>query len=185
MLDFMRTKSLESQRNEAARTFIKSIVDRDFAGNTSAASRKFGISQSMLSEFLAGGRGAGMKLLDAVAIYSGATVDQILGRGSEPPPPPPALPSTNLEIALAYLGAAVSPEAIEIVKAATTDLDTSSWLPIRWGRELTRVQRELLEADGVELPPEAGAVRGRQRPAPPPPPLVTVAEPVKRYRKLG
>jgi len=146
MLLHMRTKSLELQSNEAARSYVRDLVARDFKGNVSAASRKLKISQSMLAEFLAGGRGAGMKVLGAVARYSGATVDQILGNA---PAPPPSAPSASaLDIAIAYFGSVISPLAIARVREETAAIDTSSWLPIQWGRLLAQAQRDMLDDGG-------------------------------------
>jgi len=75
-------KKLGPERQDAARAFVRAILDRDFHGNISHAAKKFGVSQSLLSEFLSGGRGAGTKLLGGVADYAGVTWDEIVGRSS-------------------------------------------------------------------------------------------------------
>jgi len=73
-------KKLSQDRQDAARTFIRAIVEKDFGGNVTQAAKRFGVAQSMLSEFLAGGRGAGTKLLSGVADYAHVTWDEIVGR---------------------------------------------------------------------------------------------------------
>lgn len=83
----VRNKSLPLSQNEAARAFVRALVDSEFEGNTNAAAKKLGLSQSMLYEFLDGTRGAGMKLLNAVAVHTRRTIDEVVGR-----PPQIALP---------------------------------------------------------------------------------------------
>lgn len=72
-------KSLSQQQNDNARAFIKSVIDEDFEGKQTDAARKWQLSQSSISGFLSGIRGAGMKLLRAVSEYRGTTIDAILG----------------------------------------------------------------------------------------------------------
>lgn len=159
----MPSKSLSPARNDAARRFAKAIVERDFDDNKSRAAQALGVSQSMLSSFLLGDRGIGMKLLDGLVRYTGKTVEDVLG---EERPATSSAQRTALDVALEYLGGTIGPEAVAIYRAETRDVDTSTWLPLRVGRELTRIQRELLLEDGAELAPEAGAARGRQRKKP-------------------
>lgn len=90
----MRNKALGPEVNDAARSYIRDIVEKEFKGNASKASKEFRISQSMLYEFLDGSRGAGMKLLRGVAAYKGVAIDVVLGQsppvdplGGRPIPP--------------------------------------------------------------------------------------------------
>lgn len=86
-MDAVRSrKSLDIQRNNAAREFVWAVVRSDFKGNVSAASVAFEVSQSTLSAFLNGQRGAGMTLLDSVASYKSVSIDVVLGRAPAPDP---------------------------------------------------------------------------------------------------
>lgn len=76
----MRSKSLDPELNEAARKYVDRVVRERFAGNKRNAAAAFGISGSILGEFLSGTRGAGMKLLGGVAAYTGDSLDKIVGR---------------------------------------------------------------------------------------------------------
>lgn len=76
----MRSKSLDPELNEAARAYVRRVVAEKFAGNKRNAAAAFGISGSILGEFLSGTRGAGMKLLGGVAAYTGHSLDRIVGR---------------------------------------------------------------------------------------------------------
>lgn len=76
----MQNKSLEVKANEAARAFVRAIVDGDFRGNIKSAAKAFSISYTMLYEFLHETRGAGMKLLNGVAKYRRVSIDTIVGR---------------------------------------------------------------------------------------------------------
>ena len=143
----MRTKSLDPERNEAARAYVRDIVDRDFKGNVTAAARRWHISQPMLSEFLKGSRGAGMKLLEAVARHAGSSIDEIIGRPSD------VATQTPLDIAVAYLGEVISPQAIERTRGKLGEPATDDWTALQWGRALIACQRDLLtEAEDVPMP---------------------------------
>lgn len=74
----MRTKSLDPELNEAARRFVDAVVKKRFGGNKKLAAAAFGISGSVLGEFLGGTRGAGMKLLGGVARFTGQPIDAIV-----------------------------------------------------------------------------------------------------------
>lgn len=54
--------------------------------NRDSASRAFGVAQSMVSEFLAGGRGAGPKLINGIAEHTGRSIDDLYGRHVVPIP---------------------------------------------------------------------------------------------------
>lgn len=75
----MTTRSLSDERNARAREFLRELIDREFEGNISAASRALGITYSALHEVLNGRRGAGMKVLDALKAHTGKSIESILG----------------------------------------------------------------------------------------------------------
>jgi hypothetical protein len=79
-----RTKALREEENEAVRAFVRNIIRDRFDGNQSAAAKKWGVTQPMISDLLSRKRGAGMKLLSAVSTYSGISIDQILGKAPLP-----------------------------------------------------------------------------------------------------
>lgn len=82
-----RGKALKHEQNERLRQIVRDLVDKDFAGNTTAASRALGVTQPLLSELLAGGRGAGPKLIQGLADYTGRSTDDLYGRPLLPLPP--------------------------------------------------------------------------------------------------
>jgi len=76
----VKTKSLLEKQNEAVRSRMRQVVSSPrFAGNVTAAAKELRVSQSMLYEFLAKKRGAGMKILTALANYTGLSIDVLLG----------------------------------------------------------------------------------------------------------
>ena len=75
----MQGKALDAAMNDAARSFTKSVIATKYSGVVSRAAKAFGMSQAMLSEFLAGKRGAGMKMLGRIAVHEHVPVDQIIG----------------------------------------------------------------------------------------------------------
>lgn len=81
-----RGKSLEPERNERLRAIVSEIVRKDFGDNKTVAAAKFGISQLLLSEFIAGGRGVGPKLLEGIADHTGYSLDYLYGRTDHPWP---------------------------------------------------------------------------------------------------
>lgn len=129
----MRNKALDPERNASARKFVEVLVKKDFGGNTTGAAKQFGISQSLLYEFLAGTRGAGMKLLDGVSRYSGQSIDAIVGKV-------PAVPSaklSNLDVAVLFFGDRIPAEAVERVRREAAG-DENARIPYQWGVELAR-----------------------------------------------
>jgi len=134
----MRNKSLDPDTNAAVRSFVDGVVKEDFRGNTTAAARRFKVSQSMLYEFLGGKRGAGMKLLEGVASYTRQPLDVILGR--EMLSEKPRLgPLTQLEIAVAFFGHRIPQDVVRIVRerAKGKEDELDAWA---WGIELRRVR---------------------------------------------
>jgi transcriptional regulator with XRE-family HTH domain len=73
-------KSLPHAQEERVREILRGIVDGDFKGNKSAAARGLKISQSYVTETLAGNRTGGTKLLTALANYTHRSIDDLLGR---------------------------------------------------------------------------------------------------------
>ena len=57
------SKSLPSEHNERLRGVVRELVDGEFQGNASRAAKAFGVTQSLVSEFLAGARGANSRKL--------------------------------------------------------------------------------------------------------------------------
>jgi hypothetical protein len=74
------TKSLQTEHNERIRRELRAWIDKEFQGNASAAASSLGLSQSLVSEFLGGARGAGPKLINAFASKSGRSIDDLYGR---------------------------------------------------------------------------------------------------------
>lgn len=84
----VKNKSLPHEQNERVRaTILEILAGPRFQGNKSAMAKRWGISQSMLYEFLDGNRGAGMKLLGAVSKGTGMSVDELLNGTSSSPTP--------------------------------------------------------------------------------------------------
>lgn len=83
----MAGKALKGDQNDAARRYIRALMDRDFEGKQLRAAPHFGVTQGYLGEFINGRRGAGMKLLRGVAKYAGVPIEAILGDQPETPDP--------------------------------------------------------------------------------------------------
>lgn len=79
-----KTKSLTPAQNEHLREVLRELVDKDFSGNQSATAKALGVSQSLISEVLAGGRGVGPKFVQNLADYTGRTIDELYGRAPLP-----------------------------------------------------------------------------------------------------
>lgn len=73
-------KALPGEQNERLREVVRNLVALEFQGNASKAAKAIGVSQSLLSEFLGGGRGAGTKLVNALAAHTGRSIDDLYGR---------------------------------------------------------------------------------------------------------
>lgn len=72
------------ERNDLLREIVKSIRDRQFKGNSSATSRALKLeSPGYLHEFLAGGKGAGMRVIEGLVAHTGRTIDQIFASGGD------------------------------------------------------------------------------------------------------
>lgn len=64
-----RTKALPEARNERLRGLVRNVVANRFGGNATAAAAAFGVSQSLVSDFLSRKRGAGLKLIEGLASF--------------------------------------------------------------------------------------------------------------------
>jgi hypothetical protein len=135
----MKGKSLDPERNEAARGLAKRLVATDFEGNVNAAAKAFGVSQSMLYEFLDGKRGAGMKLLEGIATYRQCTLDEVIGR------PLPEPTRTELDIALRFYGAEM-PEPV-VAEARAEEAAGVRRIAREWGRWMVARKRALYDDD--------------------------------------
>jgi transcriptional regulator with XRE-family HTH domain len=78
------SKSLVDAANERVRAATRAYVRDRHGNNASAAARELGVSQPMLSEFMAGTRGAGPRLLNAIADATGYSLDYLHGRTDSP-----------------------------------------------------------------------------------------------------
>lgn len=73
------SKSLTDTQNQHARVFVRALVDSDFGGNITAAARALEVGTATLADFLRGSRGAGAKLLLAVADHAKTSVSEVTG----------------------------------------------------------------------------------------------------------
>jgi transcriptional regulator with XRE-family HTH domain len=78
MLAVVSNKTIGEERNSAVRAVVRGLIEKSFEGDQAAAAKAFGVSPSLVSEFLSGKRGAGMKLLDGIAAYTGRPIDEIV-----------------------------------------------------------------------------------------------------------
>lgn len=79
MLQPVPGKPSDPGPDEKLRVFLRGYVDERFGGNQKAAAAAFGFAASLLSEFLAGSRGAGKTFLYKVAAHTGRSVDSLMG----------------------------------------------------------------------------------------------------------
>ena len=79
-------KSLSHEQNEHLRGILKKLVDEEFGGVDTRAAKALGVSQPLVSVFLNGGGGAGPKLIQAIADYTGRSIDDLYGRPVLPLP---------------------------------------------------------------------------------------------------
>lgn len=91
-MQLVSEKSLDPDRNEFLRALLNDLVRDEFGGKKSRAAVAIGVSPSYVQEFLGGTRGAGRKLLEALADYTKRPIDELMGReGHEPEPEPGTL----------------------------------------------------------------------------------------------
>lgn len=78
------TTTIDDARNEAVRVFVSNRIKEKFEGNRSAYAKAAGVSASIVTELLKGGRGAGLRVVDRIAAEAGVSPEVVLGR-AEPP----------------------------------------------------------------------------------------------------
>jgi transcriptional regulator with XRE-family HTH domain len=157
-------KALAPERNERLREIVRSFVAEMFDGNVTRAAARIGVSQPLLSEFLAGGRGAGPKLLEGLADALGRSVDDLLGR----PAPASAGPAATAgiiaareeaitEMLIDYPDDPLVREAVEEVRSlefrTKRDLDKAWFL-----RAIHRHREELRALDAASAAKKRSAV---------------------------
>ena len=76
----MRGKGTLSPHRERLRKSLQDIVDRDFGGNGKLAAQALGVSQPLVSYVLRGEKNVGFALLEALANYTGRSLDDLAGR---------------------------------------------------------------------------------------------------------
>lgn len=158
-------KSIGPKRNEAARAFTRRLIAERFGGHQTKAAAAFGVEQGTLSAFLSGSSGAGMQTLHGIARAAGVSVEVVIGEEKAPPPPPQRTP---LDVAIEFLGPQITPEIVARTQERLANVDTSRWLPMGWGLELTRTQRAMQQELGLEVPPEPGTTPPVKRRLPEP-----------------
>jgi transcriptional regulator with XRE-family HTH domain len=164
----VKNKSLPGDQNDRVRTTLLEILASPrFGGNKSAMAKRFGISQSMLYEFLDGNRGAGMKLLNAASKATGLSVDELLhGVSAAPAAPPPASTGTYAGDAITAFVALAEDKALACEYAAahaTTAFRSRTNGPMSAQRYLEALQEDFVRwvgdrsvhAVGDEVVPQA------------------------------
>ena len=148
-----RGKALESKASDAARTFARGLVDRDFNGNVSNAAKAMGVAQPTLAEFLNRKRQLGVVLWLALAEYSGRSLDEIAGRKPET-----TLPA--MKAARVFLGARVTDaaEALLMSDAESRGENPSTWDAQRCARELLATEASIAMM-GIDNGEEASVIR--------------------------
>jgi transcriptional regulator with XRE-family HTH domain len=79
-------KSLSLEQNENLRRALKRLVDEEFEGIATRAAKALGVSQPLISGILDGSKGAGPKVIQAIADYTGRSIDDLYGRPALPLP---------------------------------------------------------------------------------------------------
>lgn len=79
-----KSKGLSPERAEAAREYIRALIDRDFGGVAWGFTKAIGVSQATIAAFLTGKGGIGLNVLEKVADYAHTTIDEIVGRSGVP-----------------------------------------------------------------------------------------------------
>lgn len=124
-------------RHAVARRVLRDWVDRECAGMTARAAKRLGVSSTLVHEVMSGERGAGMKLLDALADETGRSIDELVGRT-------PAQP--NSSVALTSLGSLPEWKAAE-----QQARKRHAWVP----RHAFRLARRLAGPEPLKITPEA------------------------------
>lgn len=74
----MVDKLTDAQQADKLRDHLRVIRAQQFEGNLSAMAREMGVTPAYLSDVLAGKRGVGMKLMRALASYTGESIDALV-----------------------------------------------------------------------------------------------------------
>lgn len=79
-------KSLTPEHNKRLREIVLKLLAEDFGGNQTRAAQALGVTQAYLSQFVDPTRnhGAGPKLINGLAAYTGRSLDDLYGRPALP-----------------------------------------------------------------------------------------------------
>lgn len=117
------SKSMPPEQNEAVRRFTRAWIEKNHT-SALAAAKALGVAQGHLSEFLAGKRGAGMKLITALQSKTDASIEEILGLRSPSPRPTGTVTAEPLDryperaLALDFLRGEADERALELVRGS-------------------------------------------------------------------
>lgn len=140
---------------------MQQIVDTQFEGKISVAAKaEPKISHSMLSEFLSGSRGAGIKLLTWISARMGnRSIDELLGRTSRPSPVS-SDPFPERHAALAPFMDSPDPAHRHAIKLLTGgNKGADGWNRERWSKTFHRLVDEYREEEANPSVREAAAAR--------------------------
>lgn len=112
------TKSLGHARNELARQRLRQINEERFGGNVSRLARAMRVTQSTVSEFLLGNRGAGTTLLRGLARVDPSLALMTIGIDVKLPPSNPHVG----EVADDLVSAGIAPEVAHRVARGSAEL---------------------------------------------------------------
>lgn len=145
-----KTKASTPEANDAARKFAQAVVDREFGGNTLKAAAALGVSQSYVSDFLRGTKGAGTKMLHALANFCGVPLDVVIGRSGATPAP--------AELDAAISRGAPRHETIVQAKLRATGIRSSRLTADDWADYLTALDAANATLERRASPPVADVV---------------------------
>lgn len=145
---------------------MQQIVDTQFEGKISVAAKaEPKISHSMLSEFLSGSRGAGIKLLTWISARMGnRSIDELLGRTSRPSPPTSGEssdPFPERHAALAPFVDSPDPAHRHAIKQLVEPghKGTQAWTRERWTKAFLQLTEEFRADEADPSRREAAAAR--------------------------
>lgn len=81
-LKVMGSKSLTAEQNLLARELVRELLNARYGGKKVAAAKDLGVSQPLLSGFLAGDKGLGVKLLNGISRRAPEVAAKILGNAN-------------------------------------------------------------------------------------------------------
>lgn len=79
-------KSLSQEQNDNLREVVRKLIEDEFGGSDTKAAKAFGVAQPTVSTFVKGATGAGPKLINGIADYTGRSIDDLYGRPRLPLP---------------------------------------------------------------------------------------------------